>query len=58
LPNALCVAGAFFFGFTSLVVAVVCNLTTFGTYRQSLQTLTRQGRRRGIRSQISLGRRR
>jgi len=58
LPNAFCVAGAFFFGFTSLVVAVVCNLTTFGTYRQSLQTLTRQGRRRGIRSQISLGRRR
>ncbi len=56
LPNALCVAGAFFFGFTSLVVAVICNLTTFGTYRQSLQTLTRERRRRGIRSQIVLGR--
>lgn len=56
LPNALCVAGAFFFGFTSLVVAVICNLTTFGTYRQSLQTLTRERRRRGIGSQIVLGR--
>lgn len=55
LPNAFCVAGAFFFGFTSLVVAVVCNLTTFGTYRQALQTLTREGRRRSIHGRIAPG---
>ncbi len=44
LPNALCVAGAFFLGFTSLVAAVVCNLTTFGTYRRSLHALTDKAR--------------
>jgi hypothetical protein len=39
LPNALCVAGAFLLGFTSLVVAVVCNLSTFGMYRLATRSL-------------------
>jgi len=39
LPNMACVAGAFLFGFTSLVVAIVSNLGTFGSYTISTQSL-------------------
>ncbi|MGA0038717.1 MAG: hypothetical protein ACO3NZ_02615 [Pirellulales bacterium] len=39
LPNMACVAGAFLFGFTSLVVAVVSNLGTLGSYTISTQSL-------------------
>ena len=39
LPNMVCVAGAFLFGFTSVVVAIVSNLGTFGSYTISTQSL-------------------
>ncbi len=39
LPNMACVAGAFLFGFTSLVVAIVSNLGTFGSYTISTKSL-------------------
>lgn len=39
LPNALCVAGAFLLGFTSLVAAVVCNVSTLGMYRLATRGL-------------------
>jgi hypothetical protein len=39
LPNMVCVAGAFLFGFTSLVVAIVSNLGTFGSYTISTRSL-------------------
>jgi cation transport ATPase len=39
LPNMACVAGAFFFGFTSLVVAIVSNLGTLGSYTMSTHSL-------------------
>jgi len=39
LPNMACVAGAFLFGFTSLVVAIVSNLGTFGSYTISTNSL-------------------
>jgi len=39
VPNIACVAGAFFLGFTSLVVAVVSNLGTLGSYTVSTASL-------------------
>lgn len=39
LPNALCVAGALFFGVTALAVVVVNNLSTFGLYRRATGSL-------------------
>lgn len=39
VPNMACVAGAFLFGFTSLVVAIVSNLGTLGSYTISTQSL-------------------
>jgi Cu2+-exporting ATPase len=35
VPNALCVAGALFFGATALAVVVVSNLSTLGLYQRS-----------------------
>jgi Cu2+-exporting ATPase len=35
LPNALCVAGALFFGVTALAVVIVSNLSTFELYRRA-----------------------
>ena len=45
LPNLLCVAGAFAWGFTSLASVLVSNLGTYGIYsrtKASLETLDRQ----------------
>jgi cation transport ATPase len=39
VPNALCVAGAFFFGVPAFTVALVTNLTTFGLYRRASDSL-------------------
>lgn len=49
LPNAACVAGAFLFGFTSVVSAIVTNLGTFETYRRASSGLHRQRRRHWVR---------
>ena len=49
LPNALCVAGALFFGLTALTVVIVSNLSTLGLYRHvsdSLQAPALRGRPR------------
>jgi hypothetical protein len=35
VPNALCVAGALFFGVTALAVVIVSNLSTFELYRRA-----------------------
>ncbi len=32
IPNLICIAGAFFFGFTSLSAVIVTNLGTLGVY--------------------------
>ncbi len=45
LPNLLCVAGAFAWGFTSLVSVLLSNLGTYGIYSRttaSLETLDRE----------------
>jgi cation transport ATPase len=45
IPNLLCVAGAFVWGFTSLASVVVTNLGTFSVYRRtaaSIRSLERQ----------------
>ena len=39
VPNLLCVAGAFFFGFTALTAVVVSNLGTFGLFSSAVGTL-------------------
>lgn len=39
VPNLTCVAGAFLFGFTSLVPVVVSNLGTYTVYRRSVMAL-------------------
>jgi cation transport ATPase len=39
LPNLLCVAGAFTFGFTSLTSVVISNLGTLGVYTRSARSL-------------------
>jgi Cu2+-exporting ATPase len=39
IPNLACVAGAFFFGFTSLAAVVISNLGTYTVYRRSVRTL-------------------
>jgi hypothetical protein len=44
LPNAACVAGAFLFGFTSVIAAVVTNLGTLGIYRRVSGGLRRRRR--------------
>ncbi len=45
IPNLLCVAGAFVWGFTSLISVVVTNLATYGIYTRtagSIRSLERQ----------------
>jgi Cu2+-exporting ATPase len=39
LPNVLCVAGAFLFGFTSLTAVMITNLATFGLYNRAAGSL-------------------
>ena len=39
LPNLLCVAGAFFFGFTGMTAVMLSNLGTLGLYRRSADSL-------------------
>lgn len=39
IPNLLCVAGAFLFGFTGLTVVMISNIGTFGLYRRSSSAL-------------------
>jgi hypothetical protein len=56
LPNAACVAGAFLFGFTSVVAAVVSNLGTFGIYRRASGGLHRRRRRHWLRQRAVLPR--
>ena len=57
LPNMLCVAGALFLGFTSLVAAVVSNCVTLGTYRLARRSLVEDRRRTWLRAR-SIARRR
>jgi hypothetical protein len=52
LPNALCVAGAFLLGFTSIVVAVVCNLSTLGMYRLATRSLSEPQRPRRLTDRV------
>jgi cation transport ATPase len=45
VPNLLCIAGAFVWGFTSLTSVIVTNLATYGIYRRtasSIRNLERQ----------------
>ena len=56
LPNAACVAGAFLFGFTSVVSAVVSNLGTLGIYRRASGGLHRRRRRHWLRQRAMLPR--
>lgn len=56
LPNAACVAGAFLFGFTSVVAAVVSNLGTLGVYRRASGSLQRRRRRHWLRQRAVLPR--
>jgi len=56
LPNAACVAGAFLFGFTSVVAAVVSNLGTLGIYRRASGGLHRRRRRHWLRQRAVLPR--
>ncbi len=44
LPNVLCVAGAFFLGFTSLVAVIISNLGTFGSFSVAAEQLRRSHR--------------
>jgi len=46
LPNVLCVAGAFFLGFTSLAAVIVSNLGTFGSFSVAAEQLRRTHRNR------------
>jgi cation transport ATPase len=39
VPNILCVAGAFLFGFTGLTAVMITNLGTFGLFNRSAGTL-------------------
>jgi cation transport ATPase len=39
LPNLLCVAGAFFFGFTGMTAVMLSNLGTLGLYRRVSDSL-------------------
>lgn len=45
IPNVVCIAGAFLFGFTSLVVVVLSNLGTYSVYSRSRAALRRTERR-------------
>ena len=56
LPNAACVAGAFLFGFTSVVAAVVSNLGTLGIYRRASGSLHRRRRLHWLRQRAVLPR--
>jgi Cu2+-exporting ATPase len=44
VPNVLCVAGAFFLGFTSLVAVIVSNVGTFGSYWFAAEQIRRSHR--------------
>jgi len=44
VPNVLCVAGAFFLGFTSLAAVIVSNLGTFGSFSVAAEQLRRSHR--------------
>jgi cation transport ATPase len=48
IPNLLCVAGAFVWGFTSLASVVVTNLGTYSVYRRSAASI------RSLERQVSL----
>jgi Cu2+-exporting ATPase len=45
IPNVFCIAGAFLFGFTSLVAVILSNLGTYSVYSRSRTTLRRTERR-------------
>jgi Cu2+-exporting ATPase len=40
VPNVLCVAGAFLFGFTGLTAVIITNLGTFGLYSRAMGSLS------------------
>ncbi|MFM1902925.1 MAG: Copper-exporting P-type ATPase [Planctomycetota bacterium] len=56
LPNAACVVGAFFFGFTSVAAALVSNLGTLGIYRRASGVLHRRRRLHWLRQRALLPR--
>jgi Cu2+-exporting ATPase len=45
IPNMVCIAGAFLFGFTSLAVVILSNLGTYSVYSRSRAALRRTERR-------------
>ena len=45
IPNMVCIAGAFLFGFTSLAVVILSNLGTYSVYSQSRVAMRRTERR-------------
>jgi cation transport ATPase len=45
IPNVVCIAGAFFFGFTSLIAVILSNLGTYSVYSRTRTTLRRTERR-------------
>jgi Cu2+-exporting ATPase len=53
IPNVACIVGAFFFGFTSLVSAIVTNVGTLGTYRRASGTLHHNRRTHWLRNRAS-----
>jgi len=45
IPNVVCIAGAFLFGFTSLLAVILSNLGTYSVYSRNRATLRRTERR-------------
>lgn len=45
IPNLTCVAGAFFFGFTSLAAVIISNMGTYTVYQRSMKELRQTERR-------------
>jgi cation transport ATPase len=58
LPNMACIVGAFFFGFTSLVSAIVSNAGTMAIYRRASGTLHHNHRTHWLKSRSSAAARR
>ena len=58
LPNMACIVGAFFFGFTSLVSAIVSNVGTMAIYRRASGTLHHNHRTHWLKSRSSAAARR
>ena len=55
IPNLLCVAGAFFLGFTSMSSVLITNLGTLGVYARLPQRIRRRSRPETVRPRAAAG---